>query len=197
VSASYVHEQAALIVLSSSPQHTMASRQHLRLNKGYGFAVLVHLLINGPTLAMAQAPAPVFTMKSNTHFPTPATDATLGLGANDVDIQESNGIDVTFGTEWSKRISEAVKTNCAGAPSSQCQDQVKQVLGLGTTKGGLQARLIPLLLLAGAATANVIAAIIMMSGSEQPAEVLRVHITQDQNVEMYVQPSTNDSSSAC
>ena len=156
--------------------------QQWRLTKGYGTAAMLHLLLNGPTLALAQAP--VFTMKSDTHFTAPETSS--DVGANDVNIVEQNGIDVTFGSDWSKRIREVVQANCPAdqaAPSSQCQEKVKEVLGLGTTENGLQARMIPLLTLAGAAIAQVIAALIMTSGKEE-YEVLHVHIPQEQNEEM-------------
>ena len=163
----------------------MASIQHWRLSKGQGAAVLLHMLLNTPRLAQAQAP--IFKMKSDTHFPAAAPEVSSSLEANDVSILESDGIDVTFGTDWSKRIHDTVATNCGGeVPSTQCQDQVKQVLGLGTTEKGLQARMIPLLAIAGAAVANVIGAVIMILKTEQPPEVLRVHIPQDQNKEMYV-----------
>lgn len=152
-----------------------------RLTKGYGAALVLHFLLNGPTLA--QADIPTFTVKSDTYFA--ASGELPEVNANDVSIIEGNGFNVTFGSDWSQRIRDTVDAHCANGRSSECQDQVKQVVGLGTTEGGLQARVVPVLLLAGAVAVALVAELIMISHDEvMKADPVHIQIPQAEHEEM-------------
>ena len=154
-----------------------------RMTKGYAAATVLHLLLNGPTLALADVPT--FTARdSSTYFE--ASPNLPEVEANDVSIVDADGISVTFGSNWSKKIRDAIDANCDDAKSSQCRDEVKEVLGVGSAKWGLQSRMLPLLFIAaGVALAGIITELIILS-KEEVVELDPVHlkIPQDQNEEM-------------
>lgn len=72
-----------------------------------------------------------------------------------------------------------MNANCGDGQSSECRDQVKSVLGLGTTEGGLQARMVGLLMIVGAAAAAVVAELIMLSQEEvSKMDPVHIHLPQ-------------------
>ncbi|KAK6378772.1 hypothetical protein LTR81_027805, partial [Elasticomyces elasticus] len=151
--------------------------------KGYTAALLLHMLLRSPTLALADIPT--FTAQgSDTYLGAPSPGLTVD--SNDVHIDDSNGLDVTFGTDWSKKIRDTVDANCVDGQSDQCKQQLQQTLGLGSTPKGLNPRMIGVLVvLGGIALSYIIAEIIRLSLDDaKKYEVVHIQLPKAQTDEL-------------
>jgi len=147
--------------------------------RSFAAGLLLHLLVNGPALTRAEVPT--FTANSGaTYF----SDATASPGPDELSIDTSNGIDVTFGSEWTKRIHDTLEADCADNRSEDCLNSVRDVLGVGgsAASSGLQPRAITAAAaVGGILIANTIAIIISLwKDDASKYEVIHVNIPKTQ-----------------
>jgi hypothetical protein len=113
------------------------------------FLLLSHL----STQATLAAEVPTFTQKEpENYFGTNGND--VELGPNDIDVQVDGDFVITLGTEITSKISGVLNRDCKKPSSEACQQNLKDILGIGPGNDGLHKRVIGVddAILAGALT---------------------------------------------
>lgn len=107
--------------------------------KNYNAALLLHLSLH--TLTAAQAQVPTFNQRAPEEYIGDVTNDG-GTGPDDIKIVDADGLDVTFGSEFSKRIMDVAKAHCENPEDEECKKQMQEVLGIGPKNNGIQKRIV-------------------------------------------------------
>jgi hypothetical protein len=119
--------------------------------KNYAVPLLLHLSLH--TLAAAQGQVPTFNQRAPEEYIGDVTNDG-GIGPNDINIIDTEGLNIIFGTELSKRVIDIGKAHCGNPEDEECQSQIKSALGIGPQTDGLQKRIVGLII-GGVAVAYV------------------------------------------
>lgn len=111
--------------------------------KNYAAPLLLHLSLH--TLAAAQGQTPTFNQRAPEEYIGDLTNEG-GIGPDDIKLVETEGLEITFGTELSKRVMDVAKAHCENPEDEECKKQMQTTLGIGPQNDGLQKRIVGLLI---------------------------------------------------
>lgn len=114
------------------------------------------VLLNLGLSTLSAAEPPTFTAREPKTY-LGNIDNTGAVGPNDIGVDTTDGLTITFGTDLSKKIVDTTLANCKDKNSPECIKQTFEVMGIGPVNNGLQKRVISLIEAVGGVVLAVLA----------------------------------------